>query len=51
MLKNKYVMSEIEMREYKAANNRLTFGLKFWATYKGHETQEINNILYNPNTK
>lgn len=36
-LKNKFLMSEIEMREYNANFNRLHFGLKFWSTYKGHE--------------
>ena len=31
-------MSEIELKDQKINQDRLTFGLKFWSKYDKHET-------------
>lgn len=42
-------MSQDELKDQQMRNNRLTFGLKFWSTYKKHDTQEVNGIMWNSN--
>ena len=44
-------MTEDEVIEFKAQNAKLNYGLKFWSTYKGHERQEVDGILWNKNSK
>ena len=51
ILKSKARLSVEEVKENQVKNSRLNFGLKFWATYRGHEYQDIAGIIWNGNSK
>jgi len=51
MLKAKYNMSEAEVQEMLVQKSRLNYGIKFWSTYRGHERQAVNGILWNGNLR
>ena len=51
MRRAKTNLNEIEQQEQLAQNNRLNYGIRFWSTYRGHDRQEVNGIIWNHNSR